>query len=72
MNRLSDEARSCIAILVGLVSISLLIWVIMWAINQQTAEAQACEDLGGHMYNRQVGKLHYHKCVTDDNQVILE
>lgn len=36
----------------------------------QSHEEQACHDAGGEYYSRTVGKIHYHKCVTDDNKVI--
>jgi len=36
----------------------------------QSHDQQACRDAGGEYYSRIVGKIHYHKCVTDDNKVI--
>jgi hypothetical protein len=42
----------------------------MWAIATQSADSESCELQGGHIYSRTVGKMHYHKCVTDDDEVI--
>lgn len=70
MNRLSYEAEKAVWISVAVVLISAFIWGLVWVVGQYSDEAQSCEDQGGHMYSRQVGKVRYHKCVTDDDQVI--
>jgi hypothetical protein len=67
---LSYEARTGIAISLIMVFLIALIWVIMWAIATQSADSESCELQGGHIYSRTVGKMHYHKCVTDDDEVI--
>lgn len=51
--------------------VSAFVFLIVVVITGRTAEAVTCEERGGHIYNRTVGKIHYHKCVTDDNQVIV-
>lgn len=45
-----------------------LIWWLMSLMNEAYAE---CEDLGGHVYSRKVGKITHYKCVSDDNKVLL-
>lgn len=59
----------------GLVSVTAFVILVIVGffliIANESEKKQRCEDLGGHIYERQVGKIHYEKCVTDDDQVIV-
>lgn len=61
-----DLVFGCFGVLLVLAVLSLMVW----ALGSGRAENQSCEDNGGHVYSRTIGKLTYKKCVTDDNQVL--
>lgn len=64
------ERQRVLAIALAMVFIISLIWVVVWAVTYNGKQAESCENQGGHMYSRQVGKITYTKCVNDDNEVI--
>lgn len=70
--KMSYEAERGIIIMLAVLFFISLIWGISWIVSQESEESKSCEAQGGHVYSRQVGKIHYHKCVTDDNQVIVQ
>jgi len=63
---MSDKGLAAIVVAGVFVFVAFLAFII--ALDDK--DAQECEDRGGHVYSRQVGKVHYHKCVTDDNVVL--
>jgi len=63
------EEKQVVAVICAFVILAtILIW---WVMSTISAEAESCEQRGGHLYSRQVGKVTHHKCVTDDNEVLM-
>jgi len=48
----------------------LVVLLVTWVASMKSERQNACEDRGGYLYSRTVGKVTKEKCVTDDDLVI--